>query len=162
MTQGQGVPVGEQPGVNMCRSIDPLTDPSASLRRVIARLSAASSLSVTLSAFIGRRSSAGWHRVYRRNGRAAHSRHQRGVGWRVWLRCARCADTLVTMTPRLLVALGALVAIGGGMFNLGGEGQLQMGAIGAMCCRFSPSAILALPCCRWRSSVVRFAVRCGD
>lgn len=42
------------------------------------------------------------------------------------------ADTLVFMTPRLLVALGALVAIRGGMFNLGGEGQLQMGAIGAM------------------------------
>lgn len=42
------------------------------------------------------------------------------------------SDTLVFMTPRLLVALGALVAIRGGMFNLGGEGQLQMGAIGAM------------------------------
>ncbi|HEY0290352.1 MAG TPA: ABC transporter permease [Pseudomonas sp.] len=42
------------------------------------------------------------------------------------------ADTLVFMTPRLLVALGALVAIRGGLFNLGGEGQLQMGAIGAM------------------------------
>lgn len=42
------------------------------------------------------------------------------------------ADTLVFMTPRLLVALGALIAIRGGLFNLGGEGQLQMGAIGAM------------------------------
>lgn len=42
------------------------------------------------------------------------------------------ADTLVFMTPRLLVAVGALIAIRGGMFNLGGEGQLQMGAIGAM------------------------------
>lgn len=30
------------------------------------------------------------------------------------------------------MAIGALVAIRGGMFNLGGEGQLQMGAIGAM------------------------------
>lgn len=42
------------------------------------------------------------------------------------------ADTLVFMTPRLLVALGALLAIRSGVFNLGGEGQLQMGAIGAM------------------------------
>jgi simple sugar transport system permease protein len=42
------------------------------------------------------------------------------------------SDTLVFMTPRLLVALGATVAIRCGMFNLGGEGQLQLGAIGAI------------------------------
>lgn len=41
-------------------------------------------------------------------------------------------DTLVFMTPRLLTALAALVAIRCGFFNLGGEGQLQLGAIGAI------------------------------
>ena len=39
--------------------------------------------------------------------------------------------TLVFATPRLLVALGAIVAIRAGLFNLGGEGQLQLGAVGA-------------------------------
>lgn len=42
------------------------------------------------------------------------------------------ADTFVFMTPRLLTALGALVAIRCGFYNLGGEGQLQLGAIGAV------------------------------
>ena len=42
------------------------------------------------------------------------------------------ADTLVFMAPRLLVALGAMVALRCGVFNLGGEGQLQMGAVGAV------------------------------
>jgi len=42
------------------------------------------------------------------------------------------ADTLVFASPRLLVALGAMVALRCGIFNLGGEGQLQMGAIGAV------------------------------
>jgi general nucleoside transport system permease protein len=41
------------------------------------------------------------------------------------------ANSLVFATPRLLVALGACVAIRSGVFNLGGEGQLQMGAVGA-------------------------------
>ncbi|WP_334176984.1 ABC transporter permease [Pseudoxanthobacter sp.] len=45
---------------------------------------------------------------------------------------AGLADTLVFMTPRLLVALGAMVALRCGFFNLGGEGQLQLGAIGAV------------------------------
>ncbi|MDX3928500.1 MAG: ABC transporter permease [Shinella sp.] len=42
------------------------------------------------------------------------------------------ADTLVFMTPRLLTALAALVALRCGFFNLGAEGQLQLGAIGAI------------------------------
>ena len=42
------------------------------------------------------------------------------------------ADALVFATPRLLVALGAIVAVRCGVFNLGGEGQLQLGAIGAV------------------------------
>ena len=41
-------------------------------------------------------------------------------------------DTLVFTTPRLLVALGAIVALRAGIFNLGGEGQLQLGAVGAI------------------------------
>jgi general nucleoside transport system permease protein len=40
-------------------------------------------------------------------------------------------NSLVFATPRLLVGLGACVAIRSGVFNLGGEGQLQMGAVGA-------------------------------
>ena len=42
------------------------------------------------------------------------------------------ADTLVFMAPRLLTALAVLVALRCGFFNLGGEGQLQLGAIGAI------------------------------
>ena len=42
------------------------------------------------------------------------------------------AVTLVFTTPRLFVALGAVVAVRCGVFNLGGEGQLQLGAIGAV------------------------------
>ena len=42
------------------------------------------------------------------------------------------ADTLVFMTPRLLTALAALIAIRCGFYNLGAEGQLQLGAIGAI------------------------------
>ena len=41
------------------------------------------------------------------------------------------SNSLVFATPRLLVGLGACVAIRSGVFNLGGEGQLQMGAVGA-------------------------------
>ncbi|WP_148573568.1 ABC transporter permease [Nocardioides caldifontis] len=40
-------------------------------------------------------------------------------------------DTLVYTTPRLLVAIGVIVALRAGQFNLGAEGQLQLGAIGA-------------------------------
>lgn len=42
------------------------------------------------------------------------------------------AETLVFMAPRLLTALAALVALRCGFFNLGGEGQLQLGAVGAI------------------------------
>lgn len=41
-------------------------------------------------------------------------------------------DTLVFMTPRLLAALAALIAIRCGFYNLGAEGQLQLGAVGAV------------------------------
>lgn len=41
-------------------------------------------------------------------------------------------DTLVFMTPRLMTALAALIAIRCGFYNLGAEGQLQLGAIGAV------------------------------
>jgi len=41
-------------------------------------------------------------------------------------------NTLVYATPRLLVALGAIVALRSGLFNMGGEGQLQFGGVGAV------------------------------
>jgi simple sugar transport system permease protein len=41
-------------------------------------------------------------------------------------------DTLVFTAPRLFVALGAIVALRAGIFNLGGEGQLQLGAVGSI------------------------------
>jgi simple sugar transport system permease protein len=41
-------------------------------------------------------------------------------------------NTLVYATPRLFVALGAIVALRSGLFNMGGEGQLQFGAVGAV------------------------------
>lgn len=41
-------------------------------------------------------------------------------------------NTLVFATPRLFVALSAIVALRSGLFNLGGEGQLQLGAVGAV------------------------------
>lgn len=45
---------------------------------------------------------------------------------------AAISNSLVFATPRLLVAVGAIVALRCGVFNLGGEGQLQFGAIGAV------------------------------
>jgi simple sugar transport system permease protein len=44
---------------------------------------------------------------------------------------AAWGDSLTYATPRLLVAVSAIVAIRCGVFNLGGEGQLQAGAVGA-------------------------------
>ena len=41
------------------------------------------------------------------------------------------ADTLVKATPLLLVALGICIAFRGGVINIGGEGQLVVGAIAA-------------------------------
>jgi simple sugar transport system permease protein len=41
------------------------------------------------------------------------------------------ADTLVKATPLLLVALGICIAFRGGVLNIGGEGQLVVGAIAA-------------------------------
>ncbi|MBD1550294.1 ABC transporter permease [Pseudomonas typographi] len=99
------------------------------LRRLLARLSVPLSLRVTLSAFVGS--------LLLGLGLIACLGFPLLAAIRVAVEGAfgdtrAIADTLVFMTPRLLVALGALVAIRGGMFNLGGEGQLQMGAIGAM------------------------------
>jgi len=104
-------------------------NPLAELRRLLTRISVPLSLRVTLSAFIGSLViglglivSLGFALLP-----AIHVAAQGSFG-----DARAIADTLVFMTPRLLVALGALVAIRGGMFNLGGEGQLQMGATGAM------------------------------
>lgn len=41
------------------------------------------------------------------------------------------ADTIVKATPLLLVALGICIAFRGGMINIGGEGQLVVGAVSA-------------------------------
>ncbi|MFF7709098.1 ABC transporter permease [Pseudomonas sp. NPDC007930] len=101
----------------------------AELRRRLTRLSAPLALQVTLGAFIGS--------LLLGLGLIACLGFSLPAALRVAAEGAfgdarALADTLVFMAPRLLVALGALVAIRGGMFNLGGEGQLQMGAIGAM------------------------------
>jgi simple sugar transport system permease protein len=101
----------------------------AQLRLLLTRLSVPLSLRVTLAAFIGS--------VLIGLGLIACLGFPVGAAVRVAVEgsfgdARSIADTLVFMTPRLLVAIGALVAIRGGMFNLGGEGQLQMGAIGAM------------------------------
>jgi simple sugar transport system permease protein len=101
----------------------------AGIRRLLAKFSAPLSLWVTLVAFIGSMviglgviaclGVPPWAAIHvAMDGAFGNTR--------------ALADTLVFMTPRLLVAIGALVAIRGGMFNLGGEGQLQMGAVGAM------------------------------
>lgn len=42
------------------------------------------------------------------------------------------SETLVEMTPLLLTSLGVVVAWKAGMFSIGGEGQLLMGALAAM------------------------------
>lgn len=109
--------------------IKPLAETSASFRRVLAQLGAYRSLWVTLSAFVG--SLILGLALISAMGVPLHSAI--GVAFEGAFGNLRAlSDTLVFMTPRLLVALGALIAIRGGMFNLGGEGQLQMGAIGAM------------------------------
>lgn len=41
------------------------------------------------------------------------------------------ADTIVRATPLLMVGLGICISFRGGVINIGGEGQLVMGAIGA-------------------------------
>jgi simple sugar transport system permease protein len=104
-------------------------NPIMALRRLLTRLSVPLSLRVTLSAFIGSLllglaliACLGFPLLP-----AIKVAVEGSFG-----DARAVADTLVFMTPRLLVALGALVAIRGGMFNLGGEGQLQMGAMGAM------------------------------
>ncbi|NJR19256.1 MAG: ABC transporter permease [Calothrix sp. CSU_2_0] len=40
-------------------------------------------------------------------------------------------NTLTKMTPLLLTSLGVLVALRGGQFNIGGEGQIYLGALGS-------------------------------
>ena len=42
------------------------------------------------------------------------------------------SDTLSKTTPLLLVSLGILIALRAGLFNLGGEGQIYMGALGSV------------------------------
>lgn len=113
----------------MSESMTERPSPLVEMRRWLARLSVPLSLKVTLGAFIGS--------LVLGLGLIAAL----GVPLETAISVAlsgsfgdarAIGDTLVFMTPRLLVALGALIAIRGGMFNLGGEGQLQMGAIGAM------------------------------
>jgi simple sugar transport system permease protein len=104
-------------------------NPILALRRLLTRLSLPLSLRVTLSAFIGS--------LLLGLGLIACLGFPLLAAIKIAVEgsfgdARAIADTLVFMTPRLLVALGALVAIRGGMFNLGGEGQLQMGAMGAM------------------------------
>ena len=40
-------------------------------------------------------------------------------------------DTLKKMTPLLLTSLGVTIALRGGLFNIGGEGQIYLGALGS-------------------------------
>jgi ABC-type uncharacterized transport system permease subunit len=109
--------------------INPLAEPVAGVRRLLTRISLPRALWVTLGAFGGS--------LVLGLGLIASLAVPLLPAMQVAFNGAfgdgrALADTLVFMTPRLLVALGALVAIRGGVFNLGGEGQLQMGAIGAM------------------------------
>lgn len=113
----------------MSESVKALAETGASLRRVLINLSAFRALWVTLSAFMG--SLILGMALIAAMGVPIHAAVS--VAFEGAFGTVRSiSDTLVFMTPRLLVALGALIAIRGGMFNLGGEGQLQMGAIGAM------------------------------
>jgi len=113
----------------MSDSIKPLVVASASFRRMLAQLSVSRSLWVTLSAFAGSLI-LGLALI---TGMGVSLQAALSVAFEGAFGNLRAlSDTLVFMTPRLLIALGALIAIRGGMFNLGGEGQLQMGAIGAM------------------------------
>jgi len=113
----------------MSDSVKPLAATRMPLRRALAQLSASRSLWVTLSAFAG--SLLAGLALISAMGVPLHAAVSVAVDG-AFGSVRALSDTLVFMTPRLLVALGALVAIRGGMFNLGGEGQLQMGAIGAM------------------------------
>ncbi len=60
------------------------------------------------------------------------------------------ADTLVKATPLLLVGVGLCIAYRGGVINIGGEGQIVMGAIGAAAVALTFKglpAILMVPAC---------------
>jgi len=106
-----------------------LTSHTAALRRLLAKLSLPLSLRVTLGAFAGSLI-LGVALIALLGFPVLSAMRVAGEG--AFGDARAVADTLVFMTPRLLVALGALIAIRGGLFNLGGEGQLQMGAIGAI------------------------------
>lgn len=106
-----------------------ITSHMAAVRRLLAKLSLPLSLQVTLGAFAGSLI-VGVALIAILGFPVSSAMRVAGEG--AFGDARAMADTLVFMTPRLLVALGALVAIRGGLFNLGGEGQLQMGAIGAM------------------------------
>lgn len=113
----------------MSESMATLAETRAGFRRWLTQLSASRSLWVTLTAFVGSLI-LGLALIA---GLGVPMQAAVATAFDGALGSVRSlSDTLVFMTPRLLVALGALIAIRGGMFNLGGEGQLQMGAIGAM------------------------------
>jgi simple sugar transport system permease protein len=60
------------------------------------------------------------------------------------------ADTLMRATPLLLTALGTTVAFKGGQWNIGGEGQIYFGALGATLTALAFSGLplwLHLPLC---------------
>ncbi|MEZ5135247.1 MAG: ABC transporter permease [Acidimicrobiales bacterium] len=54
-------------------------------------------------------------------------------------------DTLLRATPLLLAALAVAVPARAGMFNIGGEGQLVLGAVGAMAMSFALDGAIAGP-----------------
>jgi simple sugar transport system permease protein len=54
-------------------------------------------------------------------------------------------NTLVYATPRLFVALGAIVALRSGLLNMGGEGQLQLGGVGAVVGAYDVGQFLPAP-----------------
>lgn len=53
-------------------------------------------------------------------------------------------NTLTKMAPLLLTSLGVLLALRAGQFNIGGEGQIYMGALGSAIAGLSLKGIPAL------------------
>lgn len=71
------------------------------------------------------------------------------------------ADTLVKATPLLLVGLGICIAFRGGVINIGGEGQMILGALAGTVIGLTLPDAPGLLWFLWRSWLVYLPEPCG-
>ena len=69
------------------------------------------------------------------------------------------SGTLVRAVPLTFIGVGLCIAFRAGVFNIGGEGQLLIGAVAATVVGLATHWGPCMPC--WPSLPARWAVRCG-